>query len=104
MPRTKLQRAQQFQPYDALRGFNDLLRQQERIIIPKKELSEDDYEELNDKASQLQVGKMVSIIHYESNEYVQTTGILSSLDVEKKILQVVKTRIHLKDIVHIDIL
>ena len=82
MPRTRAQRAQQFQAYDALKGFTELLHEKERIVIQKKDLSEDDYEELNEKASRLQTGKMVSIIHYDKNEYIKTTGILSRIDPE----------------------
>ena len=103
MPRTRAQRAQQFQAYDALKGFTELLHEKERIVIQKKDLSEDDYEELNEKASRLQTGKMVSIIHYDKNEYIKTTGILSRVDPELGYLQIVKTKIALKDILHIEI-
>ena len=44
MPRTRAQRAQQFQAYDALKGFTELLHEKERIVIQKKDLSEDVYE------------------------------------------------------------
>ena len=33
-------RAKQFMPFDALKGFREALEEKERILVPKRELSE----------------------------------------------------------------
>ncbi len=45
MPRQ--QRAYIFQAFDALKGFRELLNEKERIVVEKRELSEDDLEMLD---------------------------------------------------------
>lgn len=36
MPRTRAQRAQIFQSFDALKGFREILKEQERVLVPQK--------------------------------------------------------------------
>lgn len=40
------ERAKQFMPFAALKGYPDALRKKEKIVVPKMELSEDYEEEL----------------------------------------------------------
>ena len=40
-------RAKQFMPFDAVRGLREALAEKERILVPKKELSEEKKEELD---------------------------------------------------------
>ena len=42
-------RAGQFMPFAALKGFYDLIKEKERVIVPKHEIAEDKAEELSDK-------------------------------------------------------
>ncbi|MCD7892081.1 MAG: hypothetical protein LUG60_00135 [Erysipelotrichaceae bacterium] len=51
--RARAPRAQMFQPFDALAGYREILKEQERIVVPKKVLSEDDYEILNYNVHQI---------------------------------------------------
>ena len=39
-------RARQFMPFASLRGYYDFIREQERVKEPRRELSEDDAQEL----------------------------------------------------------
>ncbi|MBS5368403.1 MAG: YolD-like family protein [Coprobacillus cateniformis] len=104
MPRTRAQRAQIFQSFDALKGFREILKQQEVVIVPKKELSEDDCEELNRRVRQIQVGMMIQIIYYDHGRYIQLEGKVSKINLDTKMLQIVKTKIDLKSIVSIHLL
>ena len=47
MPREE--RAKQFMPFAALRGYEIALKEREKIVVPKMELSEDMREELDRK-------------------------------------------------------
>lgn len=49
MHKTRASRAQIFQSFDALKGFREILKEKERVIVPKKILSEDNLAELDYK-------------------------------------------------------
>lgn len=104
MPKIRATRAQMFQSYDALKGFKEILREQERIVVPKKELSEDDLEQLDYKIHQVKVGQIIKIIYYDKSQYIQLEGIISKINLDTKILMIVKNKINIHDIIDIDIL
>ncbi|MCI6380684.1 YolD-like family protein [Faecalicoccus pleomorphus] len=101
---SRQQRAYIFQAFDALKGFRELLREKERIVVEKRELSEDDLEILNRKIHQIQKGDMLQIVYYDEKEYVQKTGIISKIDFDQKNIQMVKEKIALDCIVEIRLL
>lgn len=103
MPRTKAQRAQMFQSFDALKGFREILNEQERILVPKKILSEDDLNELDYKIHQIRVGMIIQIVYYDKNQYVQLEGIVSKINLDTKIIQIVKKKINILNIVNVKI-
>lgn len=94
----RIQRAKQFAPFDALRGFAEALRAQERVIVPKVELSEDRKEELDRMMMSLGKNEMVSIIYYSKDSYVKVTGILTKIDLLTRQLSVVDTKIDFSDV------
>ena len=53
MAMSRVQRAHVFSAFDALKGYKELLKEQERVVVPKRTLSEDDYEILNRQISDL---------------------------------------------------
>mgnify|MGYP004613591019 CR=1 FL=1 len=103
MPKIRATRAQMFQSYDALKGFKEILREQERIIVPKKELSEDDLEQLDYKIHQVKVGQIIKIIYYDKNQYVQLEGIVSKINLDTKMLMIVKKKINIMNIIEINL-
>jgi len=86
-------RAVQFTPFAALRGYYDLLRGRERVRVPKKELMEDAAEILSRKLALLEKGQMVEVIHYADGEYIATQGIATRIDKIGRKLTIVKTEI-----------
>lgn len=104
MPRTKAQRAQIFQSFDALKGFREILKEQERIIVPKKILSEDDLEELNYKIHQVKVGMIIQVVYYDKGQYIQLEGVVSKINLDTKIIQIVKIKLNLLQIVSLEII
>ncbi|WP_408072638.1 hypothetical protein [Butyrivibrio sp. JL13D10] len=91
MPRAD--RASQFQPFAALKGFEEALKERERIEVEKIELSEEALDYLDYQLSLLKVGDMVSIIYYDYGAYVQKTGLISNIKKDAKYLTVVTTDI-----------
>lgn len=102
MPRTRAQRAQIFQSFDALKGFREILKEQEKIIVPKKILSEDDLAELDYKVQQIKVGMMIKTVYYDQGQYIQLEGKVAKLNFDTKIIQIVKTKLDFKSIINIE--
>lgn len=101
MPREE--RAKQFMPFAALKGYPDALRKKERVTVPKMQLTEDYAEELDRKLQQLQVGDMVTAVYFCRGEYLRVTGMVSSLGRDSRLLRIVNTKIPLEDLYDIDI-
>ncbi len=97
-------RASMFQPFNALEGLEDLIKAQERIVVPLPELTEDDYAEMNDAIHQIQKGMMVKVVYLENQECVELQGMVSKINLETKIIQIVKTKIDFKKLRYIKIL
>lgn len=98
----KADRAKLFQPFDSLKGFNKYIKAKEKVIVEKKELSPDDCYELEWKIKQIEVGKNISVVYYDENKYIKLEGMVSKIDLEnEKVLQIVKTKIPLLNIIKI---
>ena len=91
-------RAKQFIPFSALKGYEDALRAKEKVVVPKIELSDEKKEELNRKLQQVQKNDMITVVYFHQNEYLQMEGMVSRIDKDARILKVVNTRIAFSDI------
>lgn len=91
-------RAKQFVPFDALKGFQEALRKKEKMPVPRKELAEEKAEELNEKLKKLTTGKMITVVYYNDGEYIQLTGIVVKIEKNKKFLQMAEIIIPIDDI------
>ncbi len=69
-------RAKQFAPYQALHGLNEAIREAEKIETPRKILTPDRIEEINDILKSLKKGQLISVIYYEEGEssYILLSG------------------------------
>lgn len=97
----KIQRAHIFSSFDALKGFRELLKEKERIVVPKRILSEDDLEILDKKIHQIEKGMIITVIYFDNGDYIKKTGIVSKIRLEERYIQIIKTKILLKNIVDI---
>lgn len=61
-------RAKQFMPFDALKGFQEALREKERVRVPKRILSEEEREELNRELSRIGKMDMVEAEYFQDGE------------------------------------
>ncbi|WP_330641316.1 YolD-like family protein [Faecalicatena sp.] len=92
------ERAKQFMPFAALKGYPDALRKKEKIVVPKTELSEEYKEELDRKLKQVQKNDIITVVYYEKNEYLKKTGMVSRIDETARVLKIVNTKISFEDI------
>lgn len=58
------ERAKQFMPFAALKGYPRALKEKEKIIVPKKELASDYLEELNWELKKIRRRDMVTAIYF----------------------------------------
>ena len=100
--RSRAHRAQMFQSFDALKGFREILREQERVEVPKVSLMEDELDSLDRKIHQVKLGMMVSVVYFDRGKYYQMEGVVSKINLDTRIIQIVKTKLNLKDIVAIN--
>lgn len=99
MPRAD--RASQFMPFAALKGFDDALRAKEKIYVEKMILSEDTMAYLDYQLSTLHVGEMVTVIYYEAGSYLKKTGLISRIKKDARYITVVTTDISFENILKI---
>ena len=95
-------RAKEFMPFDALKGFKEALKKVEKIKEDKKELSEDIFSELNDKVKTLKKGDYVILEHFNDMDYIKTKGIVKKVDYINKVIYVDNSKIFFDDIIYID--
>lgn len=96
--RARADRAAQFMPFAALRGYYELVRQQQRVREPRHELTDEEAEALSRTVSQLRRGQVVRVVHYNRDAYETLTGCVARIDLVSRELMVVKTPIRLDDI------
>lgn len=85
-------------PFNALKGFREALLEKERIIVPKRELSEEQREELDRKIHQVQRNDIITVEFFQNGEYVQVTGMVSGIDKIARVIKIVNTKIQIDDI------
>lgn len=91
-------RAKQFMPFAALRGYPEALRKKEEIVVSKAELSEEFKEVLDFKLRQVRKNDMITVIYFYQNKYLKQTGMAVRIDVSARMLRVVNTKISFDDI------
>lgn len=99
--RTKMsreERAKQFMPFAALKGYPEALRAKERILIPRITLSDDYAEEVNRRLLTVRKGDVVTVVYFSKGEYVKLTGMVALVSCDLRILKIVNEKIPFQDI------
>jgi len=91
-------RAKQFVPFAAVKGYEEALRAKEKIVVEKIELSEEKKAELDFKLHQIGKRDIITVVYFCKGEYIKLEGMVSRLDVDARILKVVNTKISFEDI------
>ena len=100
----RVNRASQFMPFDALCGFREALRQVERKVELKKELSIDQEEKLNRQINLIEIVSLIEIVFYSKNEYLKIIGEVKKIDFINKWLIVSNVKILITEVVSVKIL
>ena len=86
-------RARQFMPFAALRGYYDLVHERERIPTPQRELTEEEARELDAALARVSRGSLVRAVYYDGEAYVTCEGKVSQKDEIYRDLWIVRTKI-----------
>ena len=101
---SRLDRAKQFSPFAALKGYETALRVKEKVLVPRIELSEEAQAELDQKLHMIAKDDWITVVYLQFfagsdvGEYLQITGKVSRLEPERRILQIANTIISINDI------
>lgn len=74
------ERAKQFMPFGALKGYPEALARKEKQILPKRELSEESLEELNRCLTGIEIGETIKVLYYYQGEYRTDIGLFKGTD------------------------
>lgn len=99
-----IERSKQFMPFDALKGFREMLRFVEKQKLEKKEFSSDFLIILDEKIKKLKKGDNIKITYFYELNYIETSGIVKSIDVANQTLILLNTNIDFDDIMNIEII
>lgn len=99
-----LDRAKQFLPFDALKGFREALKQKEKNVENRKEICDFRIDEINEKLKMLKKGMLVKISYYYNFEYVELVGKIKNVDNIYKKIYLLTSIINFDDIVYIEVL
>ena len=100
----KVDRAKQFLPFDALKGFKEALRMIENKGDTKKELSEDKSNDINKVLQKLKKNNLVKVKYYYLTEYIEVISNFLKIDKINKVLYLKDTKINIEDIISINII
>ena len=85
---SRLQRAKQFMPFAALKGFEVLLAAVARPKEHRVELSEDQVDELNKALQTIHCGEWVRIVYYNKQRYTELIGAVDRISAQMQIISV----------------
>jgi hypothetical protein len=100
------ERAKQFAPFDALKGLKEALaeKEYENEKLQRRELSEEEFEEIQSAILKLQKGDIIEVTCFENGYYITVKGALVKKDLIFRYLIVGDGRIAFEDIYRIKIL
>ena len=98
-------RARQFMPFAALKGYYDLVRTCERVIEPRHEPTEEDIARISARLADVRKGSIVRAVHYAESEgaSIETSGVVARIDPTFQTIVVGATAIAFSDLGDIEI-
>lgn len=97
-------RARQFMPFAALKGYHDLAHGRERVPEPKRAMTDERAAALSNIISRLAKGMMVSAVHYAGDCYTTTCGVVTEINEAFRTISIVRKAIAFDDILSIEVL
>ena len=103
---TRQERAKQFLPFDAMKGLQEALRDREEKLsrVGRRELSEEDMQDLSLEVMRLHNGDLIRVLYYSSFHEIEKKGMLEKVDMTGRYIILAGERIFLDDIYKIELI
>lgn len=103
---SRVNRAAQFMPFDALKGLKEelKLREERRLKVEKTELTDEMIEEISSKLYQIEKNSKISITFFYNGNYVDLDGYVTSIDKIYKYLVINEEKIFFENIYSLKII
>ena len=95
---SRIERAKQFLPFDAVKGLQVALREKEIERINKFELSDEQIENISDTLKMLRIGEKIEVVYYVDRQYKKMQGNVVKLNNVKKSILIDDIEIFFVDI------
>ncbi len=95
-------RARQFIPFMALKGYFELCLEQERHPQPRHQLTEEEALSLSQAIALLRKGSMAKVTFYDKDSYITQQGMVSEVVPELRFLRIVRRSISFDDILELE--
>lgn len=92
------ERAKQFAPFSALTTLGRALAEKERIVVKQAEISEEKAEEINRKLKDIKTGEIINLVYFDTDEYVEITGMVAKINFEERTIQIVNKVIEFENV------
>lgn len=96
---SRADRAKQFMPFAALKGFEEALEAAAKPIYDRVILGEDAQQELDAALRALRVGDEIRLTYYEETKYISRTGRVDRIDKNRKLLFLSGLPVPIEDII-----
>lgn len=92
------ERARQFMPFAALRGYYDLIREAEYVPEPRRPITEEHSRTLSETAARIKPRTIAQATYYDGRAYRTITGAVSQISCDLRIIRILKTTISFNDL------
>lgn len=103
MAKEHADRAKQFMPFAALKGYYELICERERVVEPRRERTEEDALRLSQELARVERGSLVKVTYYHVDAYETIEGMVARIDTTFRTLAVIKTTIPFDDIFEVEL-
>ena len=95
-------RAKQFLPFAALKGFEEAIGKRRKLDFEPVLLGEDAAEELDEKIRALSPGDDVRIVYYGNREFNGLSGRVKKINEYERLLELEEEKIRIDDIISLE--
>ena len=102
---SRIERAKQFMPFDALSGLREELKKRERNVlkIEKIEISEERQVEISTQLMKIEKGVSVTCTHFKNGYYISSIGKVAAVSFVYKYIKIENEKIFFDDIYDIKV-
>lgn len=101
---SKEDRARQFMPFAALRGFDEMLAEELAVKEDKRELGEDDSEKISHTLAKIGKGDFVRVTFYDKTRYRKECGTVTDVNFIAGYFKVGIVKVFIDDISELELI